>query len=68
MVNNAREESAIEANADSMKSFTPRFVARCLGVHVSVILNMCDRKEALGELERFYDDIGEVRYKRKKRA
>jgi hypothetical protein len=46
-------EQAVTANAESLKGFAPRFVARCLGLPIPVVLNMCKRQTALGRLERY---------------
>ena len=62
----AQVKQAISANAESGIGFSPRFVARCLGIPITEVLNMCDRQQALGLLERYTPDpkVGEVYFRR----
>jgi transposase len=64
LVTNSQVERAVNANAESMKGFSPRFVAKTLGVSISEVSDMCKRQTALGRLEQ-YDVNGEHFYRRK---
>lgn len=52
----------IMATAESMKGFSPRFVARVLARPIPEVIAMCKRMTAIGVLER-YDVAGEYYYR-----
>jgi hypothetical protein len=65
LINKEFTERALDANIESLKGFSPRFVARTLGCSLGDVISMCKRKEALGQLER-YEVNGEIYYRRRR--